>query len=99
MDATVNAATVVPHPDLRPRSSIRRFACDNLPERLMKHRFATGQRVRLRPSHTAFPAGSGSFKIIAPLPIERSGEIRYRIKSEAENFERVADESNLSLTI
>jgi len=65
----------------------------------MKHRFATGQRVRLRPSHTALPAGSGSFKIIAALPIERTGEIRYRIKSEAESFERVADESTLSLTM
>jgi hypothetical protein len=44
-------------------------------------------------------AGSGSFKIIAALPIERAGEIRYRIKSEAETFERVADESTLSLTV
>jgi hypothetical protein len=44
-------------------------------------------------------AGNGSFKIIAALPIERAGEIRYRIKSEAETFERVADESTLSLTV
>jgi hypothetical protein len=45
------------------------------------------------------PAGSGSFKIIIAMPIERAGEVRYRIKSEAENFERVADEMNLSLTV
>jgi hypothetical protein len=45
------------------------------------------------------PAGSGSFKIITRLPIERNGEVRYRIKSEAENFERVADEMQLSLTV
>jgi hypothetical protein len=68
-------------------------------ERFMKHRFATGQRVRLRPAHSALPAGNGSFKIISALPIERTGEIRYRIKSEAENFERVADETTLSLTV
>jgi hypothetical protein len=68
-------------------------------ERLMRHRFATGQRVRLRPSHRALPASSGSFKIMATLPIEGTGEIRYRIKSEAENFERVVDESTLSLTV
>jgi hypothetical protein len=65
----------------------------------MKHRFATGQRVRLRPARSALPASSGSFKIIAALPIERAGEIRYRIKSEAESFERIADESTLSLTV
>lgn len=44
-------------------------------------------------------AGTGSFKVIAALPIEREGEVRYRIKSEAENFERVADELQLSLTV
>jgi hypothetical protein len=43
--------------------------------------------------------GSGSFKVIAALPIEREGEVRYRIKSEAENFERVADELQLSPTV
>lgn len=65
----------------------------------MKHRFASGQRVRLRPTRGGMSAGNGSFKIIAALPIERAGEIRYRIKSEAETFERVADESTLSLTV
>ena len=64
----------------------------------MKHMFSVGQRVRFR-SHGVLPAGSGSFKIITALPIERAGEVRYRIKSEAENFERVADEMNLSLTV
>jgi hypothetical protein len=65
----------------------------------MRHRFAVGQRVRYRTGRGELPAGAGSFKIITALPIERSGEVRYRIKSEAENFERVADEQNLSLTV
>jgi hypothetical protein len=65
----------------------------------MKHKFARGQRVRLSPTRRGMSAGSGSFKIIATLPIEGSGEIRYRIKSEAETFERVVDEDNLSLTV
>jgi hypothetical protein len=65
----------------------------------MKHRFSVGQRVRFRAGHGVMPAGSGSFKIIIAMPIERAGEVRYRIKSEAENFERVADEMNLSLTV
>jgi hypothetical protein len=65
----------------------------------MTHRFSTGQRVRFRSGHGVLPAGSGSFKIVTRLPIERNGEVRYRIKSEAENFERVADEVQLSLTV
>jgi hypothetical protein len=64
----------------------------------MTHRFSIGQRVRLRAIRGA-QLGSGSFKIVAALPIERAGEVRYRIKSEAESFERVADETNLSRTV
>ena len=65
----------------------------------MKHRFSAGQRVRFRSGRGVMPSGAGSFKIITALPIEREGAVRYRIKSEAENFERVADEMNLSLTV
>jgi hypothetical protein len=65
----------------------------------MKHRFSAGQRVRFSSGRGTMPSGSGSFKIVTALPIERAGEVRYRIKSEAENFERVADEMNLSLTV
>ena len=65
----------------------------------MKHRFSTGQRVRLRQGQRGQPAGTGSFKVIAALPIERDGEVRYRIKSEAETFERIASEASLSLTV
>ncbi len=65
----------------------------------MAHRFSTGQRVRFRSGNRTMSAGTGSFKVIAALPIEREGEVRYRIKSEAENFERVADELQLSLTV
>lgn len=64
----------------------------------MTHRFSIGQRVRLRAIRGA-QLGSGSFKIVAALPIERAGEVRYRIKSEAESFERVADEASLSRTV
>lgn len=65
----------------------------------MKHKFVNGQRVRLAPTRNGISAKSGSFKILAMLPIERSGEIRYRIKSEAEAFERIVDEGSLSLTV
>ncbi len=65
----------------------------------MRHRFSAGQRVRLRSGRGAPATASGSFKILSALPIEREGEVRYRIKSEAETFERIADETNLSLTV
>ena len=65
----------------------------------MTHRFSVGQRVRLRLGFGGLPASGGAFKIIRALPIERAGEVRYRIKSEAEQFERVADEANLTLTV
>jgi hypothetical protein len=55
--------------------------------------------VRLRSGRGAPATASGSFKILSALPIEREGEVRYRIKSEAETFERIADETNLSLTV
>lgn len=64
----------------------------------MRHRFSKGQRVRLRAGNNAPPA-RGSFRIVQALPIEREGEVRYRIKSETETFERVADEASLSLTV
>ena len=65
----------------------------------MKHKFSAGQRVRLRAGRDAMPTGHSVFKVIFALPIERAGEVRYRIKSEAENFERVVDETSLSLTV
>lgn len=65
----------------------------------MTHRFSVGQRVRLRSGQGGLPPSGGAFKIIRALPIERWGEVRYRIKSEAEQFERVADEANLTLTV
>lgn len=65
----------------------------------MMHRFKTGQRVRLRTDRVLLSSGSGTYKIIAALPIERTGEIRYRIKSDAETFERVAEEETLSPTV
>jgi hypothetical protein len=64
----------------------------------MTHRFAVGQRVRLS-ARRGTPTSSGAFKILRALPIERAGEVRYRIKSEAEQFERVVDETSLTLTV
>ena len=37
-----------------------------------------------------------SYTVIQQLPIESDGRIRYRIKSQSENFERVVTEDQLS---
>jgi hypothetical protein len=36
------------------------------------------------------------YTIVAHLPIEADGRIRYRIKSKTENFERVVTEDQIS---
>jgi len=60
----------------------------------MPHRFIVGQDVRLIPSMYARSAANGAYKVIRQLPFEGE-EHRYRIKSAAENFERVVRESEL----
>jgi hypothetical protein len=44
------------------------------------------------------PHGKRLVQDTRSLPIERTGDLRYRIKSESEGFERVVDESTLTLT-
>ncbi|HEU5017206.1 MAG TPA: hypothetical protein VFT69_04460 [Pseudolabrys sp.] len=61
----------------------------------MAHKFSTGQTVYFHPSH-GISASSGTYKIIRPLPIENDNRLSYRIKSAAENFERIAEEHQLT---
>ena len=42
------------------------------------------------------PGASGTYKIVWQLPVERDGRLMYRIKCEVENFERVAEEQQLT---
>ena len=37
-----------------------------------------------------------AYTVVKQLPIESDGQIRYRIKSQSENFERVVTEDQLS---
>ena len=39
---------------------------------------------------------SAVYTVVQQLPIESDGRIRYRIKSQSENFERVVTEDQLS---
>ena len=59
----------------------------------MTHRYPVGARVRL-----SFPqrnAAAGSYEVVRQLPFSSDGELQYRIKNAAEDYERVAKESDL----
>jgi hypothetical protein len=61
---------------------------------MSQHKFKVGQEVSFSPAKLSMPASSRSYKIIRHLPRE-GGEYTYRIKSAAEQFERVARESEI----
>jgi hypothetical protein len=63
----------------------------------MTHRYSVGDSVYFSPPLMA-AAASGKYKIVRPLPIENDNKLTYRIKSMAENFERIAEEHQLSRT-
>jgi hypothetical protein len=60
-----------------------------------RHKYKIGQAVDLSPGRWSLPASSREYKIVRLLPIE-GGERMYRVKSEAETFERIAKESELT---
>ncbi|MFT4098241.1 MAG: hypothetical protein QM651_14075 [Rhodoblastus sp.] len=60
----------------------------------MTHRYKVGETVRMASTISLRAPSLQQFKIVRQLP-ERGGEMQYRIKSAAEQFERVAAESAL----
>lgn len=61
----------------------------------MRPRFSVKESVVHQPRGPLVDR-SKSYKIVSLLPMESDGEIRYRIKSDTENFERIASENELS---
>lgn len=61
----------------------------------MTHSFSIGQRVFFTPQFHGGGA-SGTYEIVRLLPIENDARVNYRIRNMAENFERIAEESQLS---
>lgn len=61
------------------------------------HKYKVGQEVYFHPAKFGVPAASQKYKILRRLPSE-GGEVTYRIKAAAEQFERVAKESELTRT-
>ena len=62
-----------------------------------EHKFKIGQTVYFRPQKSIAPvdAPSGRCKITRRLP-EKDGEFEYAIRSDYENHDRVARESELT---
>jgi hypothetical protein len=59
-------------------------------------KFKVGQTVDFNPGRATIPASTREYTIIRLVPIE-GGERQYRIKTIAEQFERVAKESELTV--
>ena len=58
-------------------------------------KFKAGQLVDFNPARATIPASIREYKVLRMMPTEGSGERQYRIKTIAEQFERVAKESEL----
>jgi hypothetical protein len=62
------------------------------------YRYRISQRVRFRRYEWKRSSAPGDYKILGYQPNE-DGEPRYRIKSELEQYERIARESELSQVV
>ena len=65
----------------------------------MRYLFSVNDNVRhqtQRPQGRADNGERAVYTVVACLPIEADGRIRYRIKSSTENFVRVVTEDQLS---
>jgi hypothetical protein len=58
------------------------------------HKFHVGASVHYEGDRNA-PGARGTYKIVRHLPVEGDNKLMYRIKSAAENFERIAEEHQL----
>ena len=59
-----------------------------------RHRFITGNVVRLSKRYPPRKAAPGPYDVVAQLP-ERDGQLQYRIKSGFEPFYRTVAENEL----
>lgn len=61
------------------------------------HKFRVGQTVGFLPSRSSMRATGGDCKIVRLLPVE-AGEFLYRVKCSTDAFERIARESELTIS-
>ena len=60
-----------------------------------QHRYGVGQRLKLLGSGRYWARSAGLCQVVALLPYE-GGPLLYRVRSEAESFERVVPEGDLA---
>ena len=60
------------------------------------HHFHVGERLRLTGGGNVLARAGASCKVVALLPYEGKGPLQYRIRSDAEQFERIVAEADLS---
>jgi hypothetical protein len=63
-----------------------------------RHRFITGNVVRLSKRYPPRKAAPGPYNVVAQLP-ERDGQLQYRIKSGCEPFHRTVAENELEAEV
>ena len=80
-------APLAPTPIARPA---RRVAA--APE----HRYRVGERLRMTGGGQSVQRTSSACKVVSLLPYEGRGSLLYRVRSEAETFERIVAEADLS---
>jgi len=59
------------------------------------HRYAAGDRLAMAPGGREISRSAAVCLVLALLPHE-GGPLRYRVRSETENYERIVDEADLS---
>lgn len=65
---------------------------------MSSHKFNVGRSVSYRPASPSQDAPRGAYKVTARLPQSDDGQFEYRIKHSGEAYERIAKESELTLT-
>jgi hypothetical protein len=60
------------------------------------HRYGIGERLRLANGGRVLSRPQGYCTVVARMPYEGYGALQYRVRSEAEQFERIVPEADLS---
>ncbi len=60
------------------------------------HRYKVGERLHLGTGGYSMARAAAACKVIALLPYEGRGALLYRVRSDAESFERVVSEADLN---
>jgi len=80
-------------PDMADDEGLRRPRLASRPEAV--HRYRIGERVRMMGGGSNWARSEAVCSIVALLPHER-GPVLYRVQSDAENCQRVVEETDLS---